>query len=292
MLAMMQEVERFLRTCKSPNTAAGYRLVLARLVEWLSVRSLAFTDLTPALFEEFLNDQHQWKAVSKHLAFNVTRSFLRWQYGEEHALSKVRRKRPKSKPQPTITQAQFERLLEFFNTMTPIGARDLALFSLAAETGLRATALCNLKMADLHLESLSLIALDKGADGGEWRICKFSAPVASYLAAWLAHRQTIALPDTDTVFCSVYGIKKGKPNHRFGLLSRCREISEKVGFKFTPHVFRRFMATRMLQLKASTIATMRQGGWKDEKEFRKYITTYQLDDMTDYSAVVDYLKKR
>lgn len=291
LVAMFQQVERFLKTCQSPRTAEGYKNVLSRLVVWLSARGESFVEVTPSTFEAFLNDQKNWGAVSRHLAFNVTRAFLRWQYGEEHALAHVRKKRPKSKPQPTITQPQFEKLLEFFDTSTPIGARDLALFSLAAETGLRASALCNLKLRDLHLESLTLVALDKGRDGGDWRMCKISPPVANFLFAWLAHRERIALPETETVFCSVYGKKKGLPNNRFGLLSRCREISEKVGFKFTPHVFRRFMATSMLELQASTIATMRQGGWTDEKEFRKYIATYQLRDVSDYSAVVEYLKK-
>lgn len=290
-LAMIQQVNSFVKTCKSPRTAEGYQHVLVKLTEWLSHRGESFAQLTPEAFEQFLNSNPQWRAVSRHLAFNVTRAFLRWAIGEDHPLASVRKKKPKAKPQPTITQPQFEKLLEFFDTMTPIGSRDLALFALAAETGLRASALCNLKLRDLHLDSLTLVALDKGRDGGDWRMCKFSPPVANFLYAWLAHREKIAKPETDTVFCSVYGVKKGLPNNRFGLLSRCREISRKVGFRFTPHVFRRFMATQMLELQASTIATMRQGGWTDEKEFRKYIQTYQLRDVSDYSAVVEYLKK-
>ena len=290
-IAMLQQVEKFLKTCRSPRTAEGYKNVLERLVVWLSSQSLTFAQLTPELFTEFLNSQTSWGAVSRYLAYNVTRAFLRWQIGEVHPLSGLRMKRPKPKPQPVITQDQFDKLLVFFDQTTPIGSRDLSLFAVAAETGLRASALCNAKLRDLHLESLSLVALDKGMNGGEWRICKISPITANFLAVWLGHRAQIAAPSTDTIFCSVYGVKKGLPNNRFGLLSRCREISEKVGFKFTPHVFRRFMATRMLELRASNTAVMKQGGWTSETEFRKYIQTYQLQDMEPYSPVTEFFKK-
>lgn len=290
-IGMQNQVTKFLKTCKSAKTAACYEPILRRLADWLSSRSLQFHQLTPALFEAWLNEIPSWKAVSRYLAYNVARSFLRWCIGEDHPLSGMKWKRPKAKPQPTITQEQFNRLMEFFNTMSPIGARDLALFALMAETGLRATAVCNLKMRDLYMDSLSLVALDKGRNGGEWRVCKFSPLVASYLAAWLAHRPGIALPNTETVFCSVRGVKRGLPQDRFGLLSRCREISKKVCFNFTPHFFRRFMATRMLELKAPDRAVMKQGGWVDEREFRKYVQTYQVQDVESFSPVVDYYKK-
>ncbi len=288
LIQMISEVRKFLSTCKSPRTADSYAHVLLRLVDWLSSRSLTFPDLTPELFKEFLDSQ-PWQAVSRYLAYNVARAFMRWKFGEDHPLKSLHMKRPKSKPQITITQDQFNTLLEFFNTMTPIGARDLALFALIAETGLRASEVCNLKMQDLHLDALSLIALDKG---GEWKVCRFSPLVASCLVAWLAHRSEIAKPETNTVFCSVSRKKKGLPPNRFGLLSRCREISRKVGFKFTPHVFRRFMATRMQELGASDTATMKQGGWKSSDEFRKYIRTYQAQDITPFSPVMDYYNKK
>ena len=288
LIEMHTEVRKFLSTCKSPRTADSYSHVLRRLVDWLSVRNLSFQNLTPSMFKEFVKNQ-PWKAVSQYFAYNVTRSFLRWKFGEDHPLKDLRMKRPKAKPQITITQEQFNVLLEYFNTMTPIGARDLALFALISETGLRASEVCNLQMMDLHLDALQLIALDKG---GEWKVCKFSPLVASYLTAWLAHRSGIAKPDTTTVFCSVSRKKKGLPPNRFGLLSRCREISRKVGFKFTPHVFRRFMATRSLELGASDTATMKQGGWKSTEEFKKYVRTYQVQDITPFSPVMDYFKKK
>jgi len=290
-IAMNAEVTGFLATCESPRTAVCYDHVLRRLVGWMDSQGLAFHEITPDRFTQFLNSQTTWKAVSRYLAYNVTRAFLRWRFGEDHSLSKMRMKRPKAKPQPTITQDQFDRLLPFFNTQTAIGARDLALFALAAETGLRATALCNIKMQNLYLDALTLIALDKGRGGGEWRVCRFSPVVASYLIAWLAYREGIALPETSTIFCSVRGKKRGQSNDRFGLLSRCREISRKVGFKFTPHVFRRFMATRLLELGASDTATMQQGAWKSREEFLKYIRSYQLPDVTPFSPVTAYYNK-
>lgn len=290
-IAMLHQVEKFVKTCRSPRTAEGYRAVLEKLAGWLDDHSITFDQITPEAFMKFLGDQSQWGAVSRYLAYNVTRSFLRWRIGEDHPLSTLRMKRPRSKPQPVITQEQFDKLLVFFDQSTPIGSRDLSLFALAAETGLRASALCNLKMRDLHLDSLTLVVLDKGLNGGNWRICKFSAVTANFLSVWLAYRAGIAKPETDTVFCSVYGVKRGLSNNRFGLLSRCREISRKVGFHFTPHVFRRFMATRMLELKASNSAVMKQGGWTSETEFRKYIQTYQLQDVEPYSPVVEFFRK-
>lgn len=37
-LAMLQQVDSFVKTCKSPRTAEGYKHVLVKLTEWLSLR--------------------------------------------------------------------------------------------------------------------------------------------------------------------------------------------------------------------------------------------------------------
>ena len=287
LIEMQHQVVQFIKTCKSPKTAICYEGILRRLADWLSARGLEYYQITPEIFEDFLNENRGWKAVSRYLAYNVTRAFLRWLLGENHPLAGLKMKRPKSKPQRTITQDQFNTLLEHFNTMSPMGARDLALFSVAAETGLRATALCNIKLRDVHLDSLTIIAIDKG---NEWVACKISPLVASYITAWLAYREGIAKPETDTLFCSVRGKKAGLPNDRNGFKSRCNEISKKVGFRFSPHVFRRFMATRFTELGGES-AAIRQGGWKTMEEFRKYIRSYQIPDVSPYSPVMNHMTK-
>jgi integrase len=82
----------------------------------------------------------------------------------------------------------------------------------------------------------------------------WSPDILGRLAYWRELRT-----DATTVFISVHGKKRNQPMHRFGFLSNFRHISEKVGFYFTPHVFRRLMATRMLDLGATEEAVKQQG---------------------------------
>jgi integrase len=153
-----------------------------------------------------------------------------------------------------------------------------------AETGLRASEICSLQMKNLFLEQRYLVVLGKGE---RWKLCRLSKNTANIVGLWLAHRRKTET-DAETVFVSLRGRRHKKPMHRFGLLSNCRHISEKVGFYFTPHVFRRLMATRMLELGATEEAVKQQGDWRSDRDFRRYIQTYRLREIEPYSPITSF----
>lgn len=281
---MLEEINRFLRTRQSPNTAICYGHILHRLCEFLDGRSVTFHDLDEDTFLSFLDSQ-PWSATTRHMALQIVKVFLRWKFGD-HQLLRMKSKRPKTHPQRTITQEQFNTLMEYFNTMSAKGCRDLAVVMVMAETGLRATEICTLQMKDLFLDQRYLVALGKGS---RWKLCRLSRDTVNILGLWLAYRREMG-PTATTVFVSIRGKKRNQPMHRYGLLTNFRRISKKVGFYFTPHVFRRLMATRMLDLGATEEAVKQQGDWRSDRDFRRYIQTYRLREIEPYSPVTSFFR--
>lgn len=281
---MLEEVNRFLRTRPSPNTAICYGHILHRLCEFLDRSNLTFQDLNEEAFLTFLVSQ-PWSATTRHMALQIVKIFLRWKFGD-HQLLRMKSKRPKTHPQRTITQEQFNILMGHFDTMSPKGCRDLAIVMVLGETGLRATEICTLQMKDLFLDQRYLVALGKGS---RWKVCRLSKDTVNILGLWLSHRREMETNAT-TVFVSVRGKKRNQPMHRFGLLSNFRHLSDKVGFYFTPHVFRRLMATRMLDLGATEEAVKQQGDWHSDRDFKRYIQTYRLREIEPYSPVTSFFR--
>lgn len=284
LVSISGEIERFLNTRQSPNTRICYAHILNRLCDFLIHHSLSFQDLNEETFTEFLDIQ-PWNATSRYLALQVTKAFLRWKFGD-NALLKMKSKRPKPHPQLTMTQEQFNILMGHFNTMSPKGCRDLAMVMVLAETGLRASEVCNLEMKDLFLDQRYLVVLGKGS---RWKLCRLSKETVNILNLWLGYRRDLGT-NAKTVFVSVRGKKRNMPMDRFGLLTTFRRISSEVGFYFTPHVFRRLMATRMLELGATEEAVKQQGDWRSDRDFRRYIQTYRLREIEPYSPVSSFFR--
>lgn len=79
---------------------------------------------------------------------------------------------------------------------SPAGVRNLALVTLMADTGLRASEICSLEMKYLHMEEGYLAVICKG---GQWGFASFFEYSRSCLARWLVIRETLALPATHRI---------------------------------------------------------------------------------------------
>jgi integrase/recombinase XerD len=125
------------------------------------------------------------------------------------------------------------------------GRRDQALLALACQTGLRATELTSLAIADAHLGAGAHVScLGKGR---KQRITPLTPPTVTVLRSWLAERG--GLPDSP-----LFITRRGTPLSRDALERRiakytaiaaktCPPLLEK---KVSPHVLRHSAAMRLL----------------------------------------------
>jgi integrase/recombinase XerD len=153
----------------SPNTLCAYRDTLRLLLVFASDRKgnapskLDIDDLDASLVGAFLNDLEQQRKNSvrtRNARLAAIRSLFRYAAlrHPEHA-SAIERvlaippKRFERRLVTFLTEAEINALLAAPDRSNWTGRRDTALFSLAVQTGLRASELTGLCCADVHLGS-------------------------------------------------------------------------------------------------------------------------------------------
>jgi integrase/recombinase XerC len=174
------------------------------------------------------------------------------------------------------------------DTSSPTGIRDLALLSLAIDTGLRNAELRNLALTDLDLVSHTLAVVIKG---GDEKSAVYSESTAHFLANWIEARKPIAMLSTVTVFCSTGGLTPGEPLTDGGLRCICRAISRRAGLTkvFSPHALRRTMAVLATRSGAPANVLMAMGRWTHEGMLKTYLADINASDGSRYSPVAGLL---
>lgn len=246
---MREAIEQYLLECQvslSPQTLAWYQHKLAALEEWLGERDL--TTPTANQFLAYLQTHPSGKTgkmlstYTTHGYAQVIRGFLNWcdrnGYGSHRppAMPRV-----KQKIIETFSEQQIKALLSACaQEETPtLAARDRAILFTLLDTGVRASELCHLRLAGLHLAENYLKVLGKG---NREREVAFGQHTKTELTRYLRrYRQGRA----ETVFVG----KKYQPLTLSGLdqmLTRLAEWSGITGVRCSAHTFRHTMAVRFL----------------------------------------------
>lgn len=282
---------------KNHLLAAGRSQTTVEAYVW-DVRALArrFPDKSPLDFRVTDLTEYQAErrlagvgASARKRAAASFRSFFAFTCGKSKSPA---RKLPFPKVQRTeqrvLNWDQAGAVLAACETTTAVGLRDLAIVCLAMESALRCSELCRLELSRLDLEQRRLRVTVKGGHEG---VGSFDPLTASYLAAWIAARKTIALPETKTVFCSVGGLTPGKPLSAGGLRCIFRQIGKKAGLAaFSPHDLRRTAATLKMRLGASSRVIQVGGRWANLAEVETYTQAISLDDFEGFSPVAHLMR--
>lgn len=275
---MLPDIEAFLSASTlAARTIDLYSHYLRAFAGWSCVDRFG---ITVALVRGFLSAHPGWSASTRHSAIAAIRQFCRWWFGATHpVLSELRIRRASPGPQRTLTAAQLARLLESFDSR-PSGIRNLALVTLMADTGLRASEICSLELKHLHMEDSYLAVICKG---GQWGYATFFEYSKSCLARWLCVRETCALPSVHTVFCSV---KEGKPLSRDGLRTIFRRMGQSAGLGLiSPHDLRRTFATLASQAGAPDRVIQVAGRWSSIGMVQRYTQALQGKALRPWSPV-------
>jgi integrase/recombinase XerD len=246
----------------SPNTVQSYRDTLRLLLVFASERhgkppgKLEFDDLDAPLIGAFLGHLESDRKNSvrtRNARLAAIRSLFRYAAlrHPEHAATIERvlaipPKRFERRLVTYLTEAEIEALLAAPDRTTWTGRRDMTLFGLAVQTGLRASELIGLSCADVHLGSGAHVSCN--GKGRKQRITPLTAGTVAVMRVWLAER---AGQPTDRLFPT----RTGRPLSRDALERRlakyiadatadCPSLARK---RVTLHVLRHSAAMRLLQ---------------------------------------------
>lgn len=282
---MNNDIEQFLTEHYpySSNTKQIYRRVLMLLFD----TNPDIERLTSVEFDRWISSIEQWGGSMRWLAYSATRSFLRWKYGDDHPALKLKIKREKSGPQRTLTISQAKKLHDYFDTSSSKGIRDLAIFSILLDTGIRESELCNWQLETLFLDTGTLTVRTKG---GEWGYGIFCNHTAMYMTAWLEHRSAIAQSGVQNIFVGIGGTKPGTPITPSGLRVIVRKWGQASGIgPLSPHDFRRTFATIATIAKAPTRLTQLAGRWSHIAYVEHYTRALELQAFLPFSPIAKIL---
>ena len=121
-------------------------------------------------------------------------------------------------------------------------ARDRAMFELFYSSGLRLSELCGLDLGSLDRQSGEAQVTGKGR---KTRIVPVGRPALAAIAAWLAHRASLARSDTPALFVSQRGTRLSPRSVQLRLDRWA--LRSGLGQNVHPHLLRHAFATHVLQ---------------------------------------------
>ena len=239
---------------KSPRTVEWYQQALDLFNHWLEAKgmSTSLEHLGEDEVREFIlylkGRKGLWGLASSHTLNNrvrALRAFFAWLhrrgYTEEHRLKDLRPPKVAQKVIEPLTSAEVERIFASINPNTLLGARNMAIYSLMLDSGLRISEVASLKDEDVHLQDRYVKVLGKG---NKERIVAFGSTCQRGLIYYSYHfRVEPAHPEEDAYFLSI----DGYPLSSCALRSLTERLSKASGVpRLHPHLMRHTYATQFL----------------------------------------------
>jgi site-specific recombinase XerD len=255
---------------KAPKTVSWYRDCLLRFTrhQGEDIRLPSFTLENARAFIAVLQEQKsKWidhprnheqegklPAFTIHGYIRALKVFSTWLFEEGYASHNIllRLKKPKL-PQPLIevlTNEELDRIISVVNPSCFLGARQYAIVLLLLDTGIRASELCTLKLADADLNRGTLKVCGKG---NKERIVPFGAATKKALLRYINTFRPEPDPNADTLILSTDGTELSY----WGLMHIMRRLSTMAGIpRLHAHLFRHTFAVRYL-LAGGDVMTLR-----------------------------------
>jgi site-specific recombinase XerD len=272
----IEHLEDFLASAHdyAESSKRTYRDVISHILDQVEdPASLTAAELVKLLKESGWGNSRQCVALA------AIKKYLAWSYVNHPALT-ARIKRVVGKPQRSLDPDTQIKLLAHFDTYVPKGARDLAICSLALDTGLREAELCRLQLADIDLEHRFGQVIVKG---GQWEFFIFGHHTAANIDRWLHYRRSAA--GQGYVFTHV---KTGEGLTPEGLYMIVKQWGLNIGIKLSPHDFRRSTAVGLVLNDASERSVMEMMRLKSTDMVKRYTRNLRLETLRRY-LVVDRL---
>ncbi|HEY1685412.1 MAG TPA: tyrosine recombinase [Tepidisphaeraceae bacterium] len=149
------------------NSLFAYRRDMESLATYFSARSVELSEAAPEDFQSFLRDQTRLGKSTRTLARRLAtiKHFLKFQNRPDlqQILSQLDRPKPESSLPHVLSIAQVQCLISAPDPKDRLFFRDVAILELLYAAGLRASELCDLKIADVNLQLAVIRVFGKGS---------------------------------------------------------------------------------------------------------------------------------
>jgi integrase len=249
--------------------------------------------MSPQTFRAFLTKE-RWGPAMRYMVYASVRKYLGWKYGIHHPALAFKFHKHKGAPQRTLTREQVLALWHFIadpdnHQYEGKRERDMALFCMLLDTGLRRAEICSLDMKHLNLSTCRFSAVIKG---GNWAEGSFSPQTAIVLTQWLPFRNKLANPHVPNLFIALGGHHPGEALTYQGLRMVVKAWGVKTGIgALSPHDFRRSFATLATELGAPSRVVQIAGRWSDIAMVEHYTRALNLSSINPYSPISGILGK-
>lgn len=258
------------------STLALYRIVLGKFVAFAAHRGHTRTsDLTLDLalaWQRYLRTEHVKARGSRrgstsgrlaphtvHGYCRTLRTFAGWlaDYTDQPAnpLAKLRPGRLPKKDVRPLSDEEHRRIIESLDPRTATGLRNLAVVSVLLDTGLRASELCHLRLADLNLATGEVCVLGgKGAKDRVVALGRRSRDVVARYVRVFRHAGDVAAGPNAPLFLS----HRGRPLKREALARIVAQIGRRAGVDpLYPHRFRHTFGVAYLRAGGDVLTLQR-----------------------------------
>ncbi len=206
--------------------------------------ALSLDSLTVDTALDWIEDQRSRGLAQKTVSTRVIslKAFSRWLLDEDYLkrdpLARMKVPRVDDNPKPTLVPTEVESLIRACDTGRLTGRRDVAMLLLLFSTGLRASEVVGLDVADLDWGQ-GLITIRRGK-GGKLRVVPLGTKVEKALHRYLNDKRR---KDHQHVFLN----NTGEPLTYRGLASVLARLEARTGLHCNPHKFRHSAAITYLR---------------------------------------------
>ena len=254
--------ERTLRTAKlSERTIDSYLCGVRSLKNWCVENELEF-NLSKDLVLDYVLDMIESGLADTSLEsyFKSIKIFAKWCAAEGETETNELANVPVPKADevilPSVTPEQFDALVATCEKDTMAGKRDVAVFGLLRDGGIRARELVRINLADVNLREQSILIHGKG---GRDRYVGYSDQTAVVLDRYLRARRKDKRAASPALLLSVYAERLSYA----GLYRMIKVRAEAAGLPhISPHMFRRTFAHEALDNDMAAGDLKALGGWK------------------------------
>ncbi len=239
------------------NSISAYGRDLTRFGKFLSLYSLALSDVNPQRIREFQNwlREEQLSQSSINRILSALRTFFRYlssENGFTDPLIDIEKSRQMRRLPKALTVGEIVSMIDAaYREGDPVTIRDRALLELLYGTGARVSEVVNLDLADIHQvasEGFELQTIKLRGKGGKDRI----VPLGSFANAALLDYMTRIRPNlarnstktTSAVFLNQRGTRLSRQSAWQFVLNAAKAAG--ISGKVSPHVFRHSYATHLL----------------------------------------------
>jgi integrase/recombinase XerD len=233
------------------NTLMAYRRDLHTLQRYMVDQRLHHpAELTREALRAFLQYLTRMKLSPTSIARSLAalRGFCRFLLKErviaENPILLIESPRPWMRLPKTLTQAEVTALLEHRDGTKPEHIRDTAMLELLYATGLRASELVNLQLADLNLAVGYVLATGKGS---KQRVVPIGDAARRTIDRYLEGARTALIKRRESMYLFVTRRGKNMTRQAFWNVLRSRARQARITKPISPHMLRHSFATHLLE---------------------------------------------